>query len=132
MPSEKGVGGEKGRVAASEYDEWIDQAKRNTIGVGRKSPPENFRQRIGDAGRGGPDNWDRYSDEMNCYNRYCLKHIYDNMKLQWRGNQYKDLLLRCATATTITWNGGILHQAAGPHGDQCVLIVEERSCSCKM
>ncbi|GKA27984.1 mutator type transposase [Tanacetum coccineum] len=33
--------------------------------------------------------------------RYCLKHIYDNMKLQWRGEQYKDLLWRCATATTV-------------------------------
>ncbi|GJY66045.1 hypothetical protein Tco_0468283 [Tanacetum coccineum] len=33
--------------------------------------------------------------------RYCLKHIYDNMMLQWRGEQYKDLLWRCATATTV-------------------------------
>ncbi|GJV19936.1 mutator type transposase [Tanacetum coccineum] len=33
--------------------------------------------------------------------RYCLKHIYDNMKLQWRGEQYKDLLWRSATATTV-------------------------------
>ncbi|GJZ18808.1 mutator type transposase [Tanacetum coccineum] len=34
--------------------------------------------------------------------RYCLKHIYDNMKLQWRGQLFKDLLWRCATATTMT------------------------------
>ncbi|GKC28875.1 mutator type transposase [Tanacetum coccineum] len=33
--------------------------------------------------------------------RFCLKHIYDNLKLQWRGEQYKDLLWRCATATTV-------------------------------
>ncbi|GJY90366.1 mutator type transposase [Tanacetum coccineum] len=33
--------------------------------------------------------------------RYYLKHIYDNMKLQWRGEQYKDLLWRCAAATTV-------------------------------
>nr|GEV19618.1 zinc finger BED domain-containing protein RICESLEEPER 2 [Tanacetum cinerariifolium] len=32
---------------------------------------------------------------------YYLKHIYDNMKLQWRGEQYKDLLWRCATTTTV-------------------------------
>ncbi|GKG63365.1 hypothetical protein Tco_0640860, partial [Tanacetum coccineum] len=30
-----------------------------------------------------------------------LKHIYDNMKLQWRGEQYKDLLWRSATAITV-------------------------------
>nr|GEV61307.1 hypothetical protein [Tanacetum cinerariifolium] len=33
--------------------------------------------------------------------RYCLKHIYDNIKLQWRGEQYKDLLWRCATSITV-------------------------------
>ncbi|GJS81959.1 mutator type transposase [Tanacetum coccineum] len=124
--------------------------------------------------------------------RYCLKHIYDNMKLQWRGQQFKDLLWKCATATTVsyfnrnmeelkgankehydwlklippqhwarshfsarphydvllnnmcevfevikklaaqyttTWNGGIFYQAVGPKGDQCVVNVEERTCS---
>nr|GEX42617.1 transposase, mutator type [Tanacetum cinerariifolium] len=35
--------------------------------------------------------------------RYCLKHIYDNMKLQWRGQQFKDLLWKCATATTVSY-----------------------------
>ena len=35
--------------------------------------------------------------------RYCLKHIYDNMKLSWRGQMYKELLWRCAIATTIQW-----------------------------
>ncbi|GKA62292.1 mutator type transposase [Tanacetum coccineum] len=34
--------------------------------------------------------------------RYCLKHIYDNMKLQWRGKLFKELLWRCATATTVS------------------------------
>nr|GFB14661.1 hypothetical protein [Tanacetum cinerariifolium] len=33
--------------------------------------------------------------------RFCLKHIYDNMKLSWRGRLYKEMLLRCATSTTI-------------------------------
>ena len=33
--------------------------------------------------------------------RYCLKHIYDNMKLTWRGEMYKDLLCKCATSTTV-------------------------------
>ncbi|GJY48964.1 mutator type transposase [Tanacetum coccineum] len=135
--------------------------------------------------------------------KYCLKHIYDNMKLQWRGKLFKELLWRCATATTVThfnrfmeevkqankdvydwlkdippqhwarphfdvllnnmceviskstgpltpkatkifefikkqaaqytisWNGGILYQATGQYGDQCVVNVEERSCSCR-
>nr|GEW64117.1 hypothetical protein [Tanacetum cinerariifolium] len=35
--------------------------------------------------------------------RYCLKHIYDNMKLQWKGQQFKDLLWKCATATTVSY-----------------------------
>ncbi|GJY40675.1 mutator type transposase [Tanacetum coccineum] len=34
--------------------------------------------------------------------RYCLKHIYDNMKLQWKGKLFKELLWRCATATNVT------------------------------
>nr|GEZ94396.1 hypothetical protein [Tanacetum cinerariifolium] len=33
--------------------------------------------------------------------RFCLKHIYDNMKLSWRGRLYKDMLWRCAASTTI-------------------------------
>ncbi|GJX44251.1 mutator type transposase [Tanacetum coccineum] len=33
--------------------------------------------------------------------RFCLKHIYDNMKLSWRGKLYKELLWKCATTTTI-------------------------------
>nr|GEY50068.1 transposase, mutator type [Tanacetum cinerariifolium] len=30
--------------------------------------------------------------------RFCLKHIYDNMKLSWRGQLYKEMLWRCATS----------------------------------
>ncbi|GJS95568.1 mutator type transposase, partial [Tanacetum coccineum] len=33
--------------------------------------------------------------------RYCLKHIYDNMKLSWRGQQYKELLWKCATSQPV-------------------------------
>jgi hypothetical protein len=33
--------------------------------------------------------------------RYCLRHIHQNMKLQWSGTAYKDLLWKCATALTI-------------------------------
>ncbi|GJY24777.1 mutator type transposase [Tanacetum coccineum] len=33
--------------------------------------------------------------------RYCLKHIYDNMKLSWRGQQYKELLWKSATSPTM-------------------------------
>nr|GFA17317.1 transposase, mutator type [Tanacetum cinerariifolium] len=33
--------------------------------------------------------------------RFCLKHIYDNMKLSWRGQLYKEMLWRCATSTSV-------------------------------
>ncbi|KAI3677529.1 hypothetical protein L6452_36793 [Arctium lappa] len=33
--------------------------------------------------------------------RFCLRHIHDNMKQQWKGKAYKDHLWKCATATTI-------------------------------
>ncbi|GKE29794.1 mutator type transposase [Tanacetum coccineum] len=36
-----------------------------------------------------------------------------------------------AAQYTISWNGGILYQATGQYGDQCVVNVEERSCSCR-
>ena len=32
--------------------------------------------------------------------RFCIRHIHENMKQCWRGKQYKDLLWRCAAATT--------------------------------
>nr|GEU88694.1 hypothetical protein [Tanacetum cinerariifolium] len=33
--------------------------------------------------------------------RFCFKHIYDNMKLVWRGELYKDFLWKCTTTRTI-------------------------------
>ncbi|KAI3675948.1 hypothetical protein L1987_85544 [Smallanthus sonchifolius] len=33
--------------------------------------------------------------------RYCLRHIPENMKTKWRGNLFKDLLWKAASATTI-------------------------------
>ncbi|PWA93526.1 transposase, mutator type [Artemisia annua] len=35
--------------------------------------------------------------------RFCLKHIYDNMKLQWRGQMYKQMLWRCAASNTVRY-----------------------------
>ncbi|GJY79500.1 mutator type transposase [Tanacetum coccineum] len=33
--------------------------------------------------------------------RYCVRHIYQNLSLTWRGGIYKELLWKAATATTI-------------------------------
>ncbi|KAJ9548454.1 hypothetical protein OSB04_020997 [Centaurea solstitialis] len=33
--------------------------------------------------------------------RFCVRHIHENMKLRWKGKAYKDLLWKCATATTV-------------------------------
>ena len=33
--------------------------------------------------------------------RYCLRHIHENMKLQWNSAEYKSHLWRCAAATTV-------------------------------
>ncbi|XP_023731200.2 uncharacterized protein LOC111878947 [Lactuca sativa] len=33
--------------------------------------------------------------------RFCLRHIYENMKRQWKDKELKDLVWACATATTI-------------------------------
>lgn len=33
--------------------------------------------------------------------KYCLRHIHKNMKKQWNGNAYKNLLWKCASATTV-------------------------------
>ncbi|KAK1425488.1 hypothetical protein QVD17_20840 [Tagetes erecta] len=34
--------------------------------------------------------------------RYCLRHIHENMKTtKWRGHMFKDLLWKCASATTV-------------------------------
>lgn len=32
--------------------------------------------------------------------KYCLRHVHDNMKLKWRGKEFKDYLWKCATLTT--------------------------------
>ncbi|GKE03307.1 mutator type transposase, partial [Tanacetum coccineum] len=39
----------------------------------------------------------------NAEHRFCLKHIYDNMKLVWRGQLYKECLWKYATSTTIQY-----------------------------
>ncbi|GJV74236.1 hypothetical protein Tco_1494231 [Tanacetum coccineum] len=33
--------------------------------------------------------------------RYCLRHIHENVKLQWNGRAFKDHLWRCPTTTTV-------------------------------
>ncbi|XP_021994351.1 uncharacterized protein LOC110890999 [Helianthus annuus] len=33
--------------------------------------------------------------------RYCLRHIYENMKVSFKGDLYKEMLWKCAAATTI-------------------------------
>nr|KAJ0186252.1 hypothetical protein LSAT_V11C900478630 [Lactuca sativa] len=33
--------------------------------------------------------------------RYCVRHIWDNMRKQWRGKPFEDLLWTCATATHV-------------------------------
>ena len=33
--------------------------------------------------------------------RYCVKHIHENMKLQWRGKVFNDLLWNCAKSTCV-------------------------------
>ncbi|XP_076956792.1 uncharacterized protein LOC143632090 [Bidens hawaiensis] len=37
----------------------------------------------------------------NVEHRYCLRHIQESMKVKWRGNLFKDMLWKCASATTI-------------------------------
>ncbi|GJU53821.1 hypothetical protein Tco_1227535 [Tanacetum coccineum] len=33
--------------------------------------------------------------------RFCVRHINENMNLTWKGGDYKEMLWRCATSTTI-------------------------------
>ncbi|KAL4575660.1 hypothetical protein LXL04_022511 [Taraxacum kok-saghyz] len=33
--------------------------------------------------------------------RYCVRHIYQNMRREWKATEYKDFLWKCAKATTI-------------------------------
>ncbi|GJV79472.1 mutator type transposase [Tanacetum coccineum] len=35
--------------------------------------------------------------------RSCLRHIHENMKKQWNGQAYKELLWRCASVTTVPY-----------------------------
>nr|KAJ0220802.1 hypothetical protein LSAT_V11C200091720 [Lactuca sativa] len=42
--------------------------------------------------------------------RFCLRHIHENMKKQWRTKEYKDHLRDCATATTVTEFNHFMHQ----------------------
>lgn len=37
----------------------------------------------------------------NAEHRYCLRHIHENMKKNWRGREYKEYVWKCATATTV-------------------------------
>ncbi|KAL6499420.1 hypothetical protein OROHE_026083 [Orobanche hederae] len=34
-------------------------------------------------------------------NRYCLRHIHQNMKLRWNAKEFKDLLWKCATTCNV-------------------------------
>nr|KAJ0190757.1 hypothetical protein LSAT_V11C800394080 [Lactuca sativa] len=34
-------------------------------------------------------------------NRFCLRHIHENMKRKWRGKEFKDCLWKCATTSTV-------------------------------
>ncbi|GJQ96243.1 heat stress transcription factor B-4-like protein [Tanacetum coccineum] len=38
---------------------------------------------------------------LSVEHRYCLRHIYENMKQRWCGQPYKDLLWRAASATNV-------------------------------
>nr|KAJ0221265.1 hypothetical protein LSAT_V11C200084130 [Lactuca sativa] len=42
--------------------------------------------------------------------RFCLRHIHENMKKQWRTKEYKDHLWDCATATTVPEFNHFMHQ----------------------
>ncbi|KAL4566123.1 hypothetical protein LXL04_030233 [Taraxacum kok-saghyz] len=33
--------------------------------------------------------------------RFCLRHIHENMKIKWRGEEFKDFLWKAATASTV-------------------------------
>ncbi|KAJ0866266.1 putative MULE transposase domain-containing protein [Helianthus annuus] len=37
----------------------------------------------------------------NAEHRYCLRHIHENMKVTFKGNLYKEMLWKCACATTV-------------------------------
>nr|GEZ31011.1 hypothetical protein [Tanacetum cinerariifolium] len=35
--------------------------------------------------------------------RFCVRHIHENMKAKWRGKQFKELVWKCASATTMPY-----------------------------
>ncbi|KAI3809438.1 hypothetical protein L1987_25411 [Smallanthus sonchifolius] len=37
----------------------------------------------------------------NAEHKFCLRHVHENMKFKWSGHLFKNLLWKCATATTI-------------------------------
>lgn len=40
--------------------------------------------------------------------RYCVRHICENLNLQWIGGAYKEMLWKCAKATTtVEFNKGM-------------------------
>ncbi|GKB39857.1 mutator type transposase [Tanacetum coccineum] len=39
----------------------------------------------------------------NAEHRFCVRHIYENFKAQWKGNQFKELVWKCAAATTVPY-----------------------------
>ncbi|GJR03666.1 hypothetical protein Tco_0526650 [Tanacetum coccineum] len=58
---------------------------------------------------------------------YCVRHIHEIMKSQFKGDKAKcDLLLN-----NIRENGGHLYQVIGPYRDQCVVNMDRRVCSYK-
>ncbi|GKA76754.1 transposase, MuDR [Tanacetum coccineum] len=42
-----------------------------------------------------------------------------------------ELIKKQAAQQSISWNGGILYQSTGQYGEQCVVNVEDKSCSCR-
>ncbi|GJW69664.1 mutator type transposase [Tanacetum coccineum] len=40
--------------------------------------------------------------------RFCVRHINENMNLTWKGGNYKEMLWRCATSTTVVRKWEIL------------------------
>ncbi|GJZ84476.1 mutator type transposase [Tanacetum coccineum] len=66
--------------------------------------------------------------------RYCVRHIHKNMKSQFKGGVYKNMLWNAARATTVVeFNKqiGHLYQVTGPYRDQCVVNMDRRVCSCR-
>ncbi|GJT00946.1 FAR1-related sequence 10 [Tanacetum coccineum] len=39
----------------------------------------------------------------NAEHRFCVRHIYENFKAQWKCNQFKELVWKCAAATIVPY-----------------------------